>query len=232
MMDDIQIENLIKNFHQEANNNDDVDLIEKFYDLIISSEENSDQLNGISFNLWALFLEKLFVNEKQMSYFVPVVWAQEIFHLFDQNHDGLLDYTEFELAWNNWISRCLKPKSALVIVDVQNDFISGSLAIDKCPAGHNGHDVIPVINQLIQLPFDLIVFTLDWHPENHISFYQNLNSRKWIKAQDEIKTAESKTQEGKVENVKVYDKVIFKSKFKFFTLTFLIKNFFKMKMHL
>lgn len=214
MLDDIQIENLIKNFHQEANNNDDVDLIEKFYDLIISSEENSDQLNGISFNLWVLFLEKLFVNEKQMSYFVPVVWAQEIFHLFDQNHDGLLDYTEFELAWNNWISRCLKPKSALVIVDVQNDFISGSLAVD------NGHDVIHVINQLIQLPFDLIVFTLDWHPENHISFYENLNSRKWIKAQDEIKT-----QEGQVENVKVYDKVIFKSKFKFFILTFLIKNF-------
>ena len=31
--------------------------------------------------------------------------------------------------------------SALLIVDVQNDFISGSLAISDCPAKHNGEEV-------------------------------------------------------------------------------------------
>ena len=35
----------------------------------------------------------------------------------------------------------VKPKSAFVIVDVQNDFISGSLAIINCPAKQNGEDV-------------------------------------------------------------------------------------------
>ena len=31
--------------------------------------------------------------------------------------------------------------SALIVVDVQNDFISGSLAISNCPAQHNGEEV-------------------------------------------------------------------------------------------
>ena len=32
----------------------------------------------------------------------------------------------------------MQPISALVIVDVQNDFISGSLALHSCPANHDG----------------------------------------------------------------------------------------------
>ena len=43
----------------------------------------------------------------------------------------------------------VKPKSALVVVDVQNDFISGSLAIKNCPAGQNGEEVVPPINTLL-----------------------------------------------------------------------------------
>ena len=34
-----------------------------------------------------------------------------------------------------------RPSTALIVVDVQNDFISGSLAISNCPAGQNGEDV-------------------------------------------------------------------------------------------
>ena len=35
----------------------------------------------------------------------------------------------------------LKPKAALIVVDVQNDFVNGSLAISKGPAGENGEEV-------------------------------------------------------------------------------------------
>lgn len=53
---------------------------------------------------------------------------------------------------------------ALIIVDIQNDFLEGgSLAVN------NGNDVIPIINSL-QNEFDLIVATQDWHPQNHKSF--------------------------------------------------------------
>jgi len=53
---------------------------------------------------------------------------------------------------------------ALIVVDVQNDF---------CPEGNlqisNADEIIPKINELLP-KFDLIIFTKDWHPENHISF--------------------------------------------------------------
>lgn len=56
---------------------------------------------------------------------------------------------------------------ALIIVDVQNDFLEGgSLAVP------DGNTVIPIINE-IQNDFELIVATQDWHPENHKSFAKN-----------------------------------------------------------
>jgi len=56
---------------------------------------------------------------------------------------------------------------ALVIVDVQNDFIpGGSLPVP------GGDGVIPVINR-IQERFDLVVATQDWHPPDQVSFASN-----------------------------------------------------------
>jgi nicotinamidase/pyrazinamidase len=53
---------------------------------------------------------------------------------------------------------------ALIIVDVQNDFLpGGALAVP------GGDQVIPVINQLSQ-DFDFVFTTQDWHPANHCSF--------------------------------------------------------------
>ncbi len=56
---------------------------------------------------------------------------------------------------------------ALVIVDTQNDFMpGGSLAVP------GGDEIVHVINS-IQLHFDLIAATQDWHPVNHTSFASN-----------------------------------------------------------
>lgn len=56
--------------------------------------------------------------------------------------------------------------SAIVIVDVQNDFCpGGALEIDK------GDVIVPGINTLLGKDlFKKVVFTADWHPENHVSF--------------------------------------------------------------
>ena len=65
-----------------------------------------------------------------------------------------------------------KENSALIIVDVQNDFLpGGALAVGK------GDEVIPVINK-VQDKFDLIVATQDWHPANHGSFAANHAGKK------------------------------------------------------
>jgi len=54
--------------------------------------------------------------------------------------------------------------SALIIVDVQNDFCpGGSLAVKE------GDRIVPVVNEL-QKRFALIVATKDWHPAGHSSF--------------------------------------------------------------
>ncbi len=54
---------------------------------------------------------------------------------------------------------------ALLIVDIQNDFLpGGSLAVAQ------GDTIIPAINLLLEESFDFIVASKDWHPENHVSF--------------------------------------------------------------
>lgn len=60
-------------------------------------------------------------------------------------------------------------KPALVIVDVQEDFCppNGSLAV----AG--GRDIVPLVNDLLALPFPLKIATKDFHPRDHISFASN-----------------------------------------------------------
>ena len=56
------------------------------------------------------------------------------------------------------------PLKALVLVDLQNDFLpAGALPVP------DGDQVIPLANQ-IQQRFDLVVATQDWHPSNHASF--------------------------------------------------------------
>lgn len=53
---------------------------------------------------------------------------------------------------------------ALIIVDVQYDFLpGGSLEVPK------GDEIIPIINN-IQKDYDLVVASQDWHPQEHLSF--------------------------------------------------------------
>jgi nicotinamidase/pyrazinamidase len=62
--------------------------------------------------------------------------------------------------------------NALLIVDVQNDFLpGGNLAVSQ------GNQIIPVINDL-QKKFNLIIASRDWHPANHGSFASNHPGKK------------------------------------------------------
>ena len=57
--------------------------------------------------------------------------------------------------------------SALIVVDVQNDFCpGGSLAVER------GDEVVAPINDLIER-FSNVVLTQDWHPVDHSSFAAN-----------------------------------------------------------
>lgn len=61
---------------------------------------------------------------------------------------------------------------ALILVDIQNDFLpGGALAVP------NGNKIIPVANKL-QAAFPVVVATQDWHPSNHGSFAANHPGKK------------------------------------------------------
>jgi nicotinamidase len=62
--------------------------------------------------------------------------------------------------------------SAILVIDVQNDFVSGSLAV------RDAEQIIDTINALLTLPFALKVATQDYHPANHISFARNHTGKK------------------------------------------------------
>lgn len=70
------------------------------------------------------------------------------------------------LAGRTAFAAGIKPdgKSALIVVDVQNCFVTGGTLPVK-----GGEEVVPVINQLAAA-FENIVITQDWHTKGHASF--------------------------------------------------------------
>ena len=83
--------------------------------------------------------------------------VEDLLSIFNVSGTGSLSKQEFVFCWNEWIKKAsmknamvgviqavlqvARPSTAFIVVDVQNDFISGSLAISNCPAGQNGEDV-------------------------------------------------------------------------------------------
>jgi len=65
----------------------------------------------------------------------------------------------------------LQPTDALLVIDVQNDFMpGGNLAVK------DGDAIVPIINALAQ-KFDHVILTQDWHPTQHISFASTHTSK-------------------------------------------------------
>jgi len=60
--------------------------------------------------------------------------------------------------------------SALIIIDMQNDFCPGGALAVK-----DGENIIEAINTA-QEDFDTIILTQDWHPKEHSSFASNHNA--------------------------------------------------------
>ena len=61
---------------------------------------------------------------------------------------------------------------ALLTVDMQNDFVDGSLAVNgNAPTAG---DCVRLFNRLRDaVPFDVVAHSQDWHPADHCSFVEN-----------------------------------------------------------
>lgn len=158
---------------------------------------DKDMDNHINLKEFEDVLKSLF-SYNGKPYPIDTKLLNEMFEFYDSQKDHQLDFQEMEKFWFEIVKQMLLSRSSFVIVDVQNDFIDGTLALKNCPAKQDGADVLNPINQLIDtVPFDVVTYTLDWHPKDHCSFYENLKNRK----------ISSKSQ--KKENIQCYDLVVF-----------------------
>jgi nicotinamidase/pyrazinamidase len=65
----------------------------------------------------------------------------------------------------------IQPTDALLVIDVQNDFMPGGALPIK-----DGDAIVPLINSLAK-KFDHVILTQDWHPTQHISFATTHNKQ-------------------------------------------------------
>lgn len=63
----------------------------------------------------------------------------------------------------------LRPTDALLVIDMQLDFLPNTYGYRGALAITDGDTILPGINA-VAARFDHVVLTQDWHPRNHISF--------------------------------------------------------------
>lgn len=156
--------------------------------------------NKMNLAEFQLMCYALFKNDVGHRIVMEPTKTRELFEIFDRNCDGFICKKEFDFVWEKWLTVIVRPITCLLIVDLQNDFISGSLSLLNCPAKQDGAEVVEPINELLQsCNFDVVAYTMDWHPKNHVSFYDNLHKR-------EIHPFSPK----KADEAQMYDTVIFR----------------------
>ncbi|CAI4227820.1 unnamed protein product [Auanema sp. JU1783] len=120
---------------------------------------------------------------------VPAERIENVLLKFSQNGTKSLTIDESNALFRRVLHPLQKMKIALLVVDFQNDFVTGSLSIKNGDSGDDPIDALPSLNTLIQHPnLDSIVYTMDWHPSNHISFYEHArNSDRVLSPDDKIR---------------------------------------------
>jgi len=98
-----------------------------------------------------------------------------------------------------WLKSVFSPRRTLLVIDMQNDFIDGSLAVP------GAEEILDKVEDLTNLDiWYQVLYTQDWHPKDHISFFSNLGLRQldptWL----------SINNISNVNNIKMFDEVTFK----------------------
>lgn len=142
------------------------------------TELTASQQDTLSKEDFLAFLHSLFTDFDKLPAIEHQHAVTQLFEIFDCNHDGRIDFSEFETLWTQWAQVVLHPKSAFIVVDVQNDFITGSLSVKNLAENRDPEGIVPIINDLVEnVPWKLVVYSQDWHPHDHISFFENKDCR-------------------------------------------------------
>mmetsp|Transcript_51912 Transcript_51912/g.105698 ORF Transcript_51912/g.105698 Transcript_51912/m.105698 type:complete len:385 (+) Transcript_51912:163-1317(+) len=91
---------------------------------------------------------------------------EDLFAYFDRDRDGRIDRVDHRLSMRELLTKYRFGEQALIIVDLQNDFVCGTLKVE------GGLDAVRNTNS-IRKRFKHVFCTRDWHPKNHCSFHEN-----------------------------------------------------------
>jgi len=94
---------------------------------------------------------------------------------FDFDQNGSIGVNELRAFLRLYVpgQSMIKTKTALIIIDVQNDFITGTLANP-----YKAAEIVPIINN-IRDKFDCVCISYDWHPFEHCSFAESVSAGKF-----------------------------------------------------
>lgn len=120
------------------------------------------------------------------------------YHLYQEEVEPLMKQLEDRGQTIHWLKSIFSPRRTLIVIDMQNDFIGGSLPVS------GASEIIDRVESLTKLDiWYQVLYTQDWHPTDHISFFSNLGLRQldptWLSVTDT-----------RVENIKMFDEVTFK----------------------
>jgi len=94
-----------------------------------------------------------------------------------------------------WLKALFQPNRTLLVIDMQNDFINGTLKVDGAVG------IVGPVRVLIEKEelWGQVVYSADWHPQNHISFYSN-----W-----EMRDLDPEWRENHPGEINMFDQVVF-----------------------
>ena len=149
------------------------------------------------------FLQELFLSREVDGISTQAI--QTLAEALDTRGSGLVDEARLYQSWLSWFG-AQRPRHALVVVGMQNDLISGSLALRSCDAGEDGASVVPTINHLRQYStFEEVVLALESHPAQHCSFHRVVTSGKSLVRQHDDQV------EDELRYAQLYQRVVLKA---------------------
>jgi nicotinamidase-related amidase len=110
----------------------------------------------------------------------PAEDLELIMKTLDSNNDKSIGYNEFRACWHLWTRATMKSKSCVVVCGMQNDMISGKIALDIQQAGVDGKKILREVKNLVShISFDLIVYTRKWYSKEHAVFIESQRGDKY-----------------------------------------------------
>jgi len=128
----------------------------------------------------------------------PLQRVMSRFNLYQDEVSHLMQQLDEKGQTVQWLKSVFSPRRTLLVIDMQNDFISGTLPVP------GAEDIIDMVESLTKMDiWYQVLWSQDWHPQDHISFFSALGLRQldptWLSVNNT-----------NVDDIKMFDEVVFK----------------------